>query len=443
MEQLMDAYISEHKLCTRNDHILVAVSGGVDSMVLMHLFHQLGYQVAIGHCNFKMRGEISDEEVEFVRKKANLYSFPFHTIAFNTHHYAEENRIGIQEAARHLRYRWFSEIMIENDYNLLAVAHHQDDQIETVFLNMIRGTGLSGLQGMQPKRDHIIRPLLFASKADIRSYALRNHLEVREDSSNAKSIYRRNYIRNKWIPQIEKRVPSFKARMSENILIWQKSTRLLSGLLNQELELRKKTEGNYIILDSDKIEDSLRDLVIFEWLRPYGFNYTQVTQMIEAIERNHSGRIFYSVNNRVTTDRKKLVLSTKSPDEMDFIIIHQDDKIINLENGRLEFILMTNHPDFFPDDQHMAHIDAQKIDFPLTVRRWTDGDSFQPLGMNGQSQKLKKYFRNRKFNTFQKENQWLLLSDDKICWVIGERLDERFRIDEHTKYVLRIHWQPF
>ncbi|MCB0670081.1 MAG: tRNA lysidine(34) synthetase TilS [Saprospiraceae bacterium] len=441
MEQAVNTYITEHSLCTKKDRILLAVSGGIDSMVLMHLFYQLDYQIGVAHCNFKMRGDTSDQEVQLVERRAREYGFSFFTTEFETIAFARAKKIGIQEAARHLRYTWFSQTMEEHDFNLLAVAHHQDDQIETVLLNIMRGTGLFGLQGMQPKRDHIIRPLLFASKKNIIAYAKQHLIEYSEDESNQKSLYRRNYIRNKLIPKVEKRVPAFKRRMTENIQIWQKSARLLNGLLNQELELRKKTEGNFIVLDTDKIEESLRDLVVFEWLRPYGFNYTQVTQMIEAIGNNHSGRLFFSKKNRLTTDRKRLILAPRSSEEKQHLIINQDDKYINLEDGMLEFILMTKHPDSYPEDINIAHLDAQKINYPLEIRKWEEGDTFMPFGMMGKSQKLKKYFRNKKFNQFQKESQWLLISEEKICWIIGERIDERFKIDQDTKYILKIIWQ--
>lgn len=442
MEQAISIFITENSLCTKKDRILLAVSGGLDSMVLMHLFFKLHYNVAVAHCNFKMRGEVSDAEVELVSRKANDYGFPFFTTEFDTRTFAKTNKMGIQEAARHLRYIWFSRVMEEHGYNLLAVAHHQDDQIETVLLNMMRGAGIFGLQGMQPKRDHIIRPLLFASKREIIAYAHENKIGYSEDESNQKSLYRRNFLRNKLIPKIEERVPSFKKRMSENIQIWQKSARLLSGLLNEQLELRKKTEANHIILDTEKIEDSLRDLVVFEWLRPYGFNYTQVIQMIEAINENNSGRLFFSKTNRVTTDRKKLILAARSVEEQKRLLIDQDDKMIHLENGMLELVLMTRHPEAYPTDPNIAHFDAQKLQFPLTVRKWQPGDYMQPYGMKGKSQKLKKYFQNQKFNQFEKENQWLLISEEKICWIIGQRTDERFKIEENTRYILKATWLP-
>ena len=442
MEHALSIYIAENSLCNKKDKILLAVSGGIDSMVLMDLFHKLGFSIGVGHCNFQMRGNASDEDARFVAAKAANYEFTFHSTTFDTKAYAREHRLGIQEAARHLRYTWFSNIMEAHGYNLLAVAHHQDDQIETVFLNMLRGAGIFGLQGMKPKRDHIIRPLLFATKVEIRDYAKHHQITSREDASNLETIYRRNYLRNKLIPDIEARIPSFKRRMSENILVWQKSARLLSGLLNQELELRRKTEGDHIILDTEKIEESLRDLVVFEWLRVYGFNYTQVTQMIEAIENNHSGRLFFSERNRITTDRKKLVLSTKSTEEAKEISIEKDDKIINLEHGKLEFLLMNHLVDHYSDNEFVAHLDAQKINYPMKLRKWQPGDLFYPLGMEGRSQKIKKFFSNAKYHHFEKENQWLLISKEQICWVVGRRIDERFKIDDKTRYVLRITWSP-
>ncbi|MBK8505258.1 MAG: tRNA lysidine(34) synthetase TilS [Saprospiraceae bacterium] len=442
MEHALSIYITENSLCNKRDKILLAVSGGIDSMVLMHLFHELGFSIGVGHCNFQMRGEASDEDAHFLAEKAAEYQFPFHTTSFDTKDYAKQHKQGIQEAARYLRYTWFSTIMETHGYHLLAVAHHQDDQIETVFLNMMRGAGIFGLQGMKPKRDHIIRPLLFATKEEIKDYANRHQIASREDTSNLESIYRRNYLRNKLIPGIEARIPSFRRRMSENILVWQKSARLLSGLLNQELELRRKTEGDHIILDTDKIEESLRDLVVFEWLRVYGFNYTQVTQMIEAIENNHSGRLFFSEKNRITTDRKKLILATKSTEEIQEIAIQKDDKIVNLEHGKLEFLLMSHLVDHFSDSESIAYLDAQKIEYPIKLRKWKAGDLFYPLGMEGKSQKIKKFFSNLKLHHFEKENQWMLVSNDQICWVVGRRIDDRFKIDDSTKYVLRVTWSP-
>jgi tRNA(Ile)-lysidine synthase len=439
-ENKLEEYIQEHQLCTKVDALLIGVSGGIDSMVLLDSLNRLNYQVSVAHCNFQMREGDSTGDEDFVRRKALHYSNKYYTTAFDTKEYAKENKMGIQEAARVLRYTWFSKIMEQEDFRWLVVAHHQDDQIETILLNMVRGAGIFGLQGMQPKRHHIIRPMLFASKEDIINYSEIHEIEYREDSSNAQSIYRRNYFRNKLIPQIEEKVPSFKKRMSENILIWQKSARLLKGLLTEQLELRKKNEGEDIILDIDKIEESLRDLVVYEWLRPYGFNYTQVNQIIHAFDEGHSGRLFYSVNNRIITDRKRIILSSKSPEEQHEILIQKDDRSIGLDNGQLDITLLNHMPENIIDNKNVAYLDAAKLVFPLVIRKWRHGDSFQPFGMQGKSQKLKKFFSTLKFSHFEKERQHLIVSNDMICWVVGRRLDNRFRVDAQTKYILKIIW---
>jgi len=440
LEQELSVYIAENSLCTKKDKILLAVSGGIDSMVLLHIFFKLGYRPAVAHCNFTMREDASDLDEAFVKEATQKYGFDFYSTSFDTSSYAKSKKIGIQEAARTLRYTWFSNTMEQHGYNLLAVAHHQDDQIETVFLNIARGAGIFGLQGMHPKRHHIIRPMLFARKDEILRYAADEAVFSREDASNSQSYYRRNFIRNKLIPKIEERVPAFKKRMSENITIWQNSARLLQGLLQEQLLLRRKTEGDHIILEVDKLEASLRDLVIYEWLRPYGFNFSQVTQMIQALDSNHSGRIFYSHRNRISTDRKKLLLSTKTTSESVERLIDKDEKVINLEDGKLEFVLMAGFHEPVSQDEKVALFDAAEIQFPLKIRRWKSGDYYYPLGMQGKKQKLKKFFNNEKYNHFEKENQWLLESDEKICWIVGKRIDDRFKVTPESRYVLKITW---
>ena len=441
LDKKIQDFITKHDLCSKDETILLAVSGGIDSMVLLDLLHRLGFDFAIAHCNFQMRNDQSDLDKQFVQQRAIYYQKQFFTTSFNTKDYAQKNKLGIQESARRLRYSWFSEVMEKEGHKWLAVAHHQDDQIETIFLNMARGAGIFGLQGMRPKRDHVIRPLLFASKEDIVQYAEENRIEYREDSSNRESLYRRNFFRNKLIPQIEEKIPSFKKRMSENILIWQKSARLLQGLLTEQLNQRRKTRGEDIILEVDKIEESLRDLVVYEWLRPYGFNYSQVKQIIEAQQEGHHGRLFYSRKNRITTDRKKLILSSRSEKEQRQMIILKDDKSIGLEDGQIEIVLINNANQDLVDSEYIAYLDAAKISFPLILRKWQAGDRFQPLGMGGKSQKLKKFFSNQKLNHFEKERQHLIISGKDICWVVGKRIDHRYRVERNTKYILKLEWR--
>ncbi|NND04883.1 MAG: tRNA lysidine(34) synthetase TilS [Saprospiraceae bacterium] len=437
------AFIEMHELCTSQDALLLAVSGGVDSMVLNELLYRGGYNIAIAHCNFQMRDQDSREDELFVRSYADANNIPFHTITFDTRRFAKEEKIGVQEAARTLRYRWFSQVMEANNYRYLVVAHHQDDQIETVMMNIGRGAGIYGLQGMMPKRHHIIRPLLFATKSEIRNYAAEHQINSREDSSNALNKYRRNYLRNVLIPAIETRLPTFRKRMSENIAIWQKSARLLQGFLSQQITANKKISGDTIFLEVENIEHSLRDLVVYEWLKPFGFNYGQVLQMIESLEKGNSGKFFFSHKNRIIIDRKNLILASLQKPASSKITIESIDQKIFLPNGFVEMALRSLGAQVeFPVQSTVALLDAQKINFPLTLRRWQKGDHFHPLGLQGKSQKVKKYFNNRKMSALEKENQWILTSSGEICWLLGERIDHRYRITEASKYALKITWSP-
>ncbi len=444
MLEAFESYMQDHRLSEKDEKILIAVSAGVDSMVLAELFRRGGWDIAIAHCNFQMRGDDSDGDEIFVRQYTERHDLPFHSRTFELSSYARENRLGIQEAARILRYSWFSEVMEEHGYQHLATAHHQDDQIETVLMNISRGAGIFGLQGMSPKREHLIRPLLFASKKDILTFASEKQIESREDSSNSESFYRRNFWRNQLIPEIESRIPSFRRRMAENISIWQKTARLLEGLLQNQIEDKQYVEGDAIVFDVEKIESSLRDIIIFEWLRPYGFNYSQVLQMVQAIEEGRSGGEFLSAYNRVIVDRKRLLLGTPQEETTDEITIEEHEHSVNLNDGRLEFkLLATGAIDFSQTHDEVAYFDAQKLRYPLVIRHWKSGDAFQPLGLHGKRQKIKKFFTNQKMSKLDKERQWLMLSGPDICWIIGKRIDHRFCITESTRYTLRIEWIPF
>ena len=440
LDREVSRFIKSNHLCNESDRLLLAVSGGVDSMVLAHILLEANFDIGIAHYNFMLRKKASKKDESFVETYAQIWQVPFFSTRFDTLAHVKKYKLNLQEAARNLRYSWFSKIMEKHNYNLLVTAHHQDDQIETVMLNIARGAGIFGLQGMAPKRAHIIRPLLFASKEEILQYAKEKSILFRTDKSNRNQKYRRNYLRHGLIPNIEKELPSFKKRMAENIAIWQRSAQLLGGFITQQIGEHKKLRGDSILLDVDKIEESLRDLVTFEWLRPYGFNYTQVKQMISCLDENTSGKEFYSRLNRVVVDRKKLILSTLPRNMDEEITINNPDDVVHLPEGRLTIKLLSAPPDDFAPSSDEVHLDAQKIKFPLTLRRWAPGDYFYPFGMKGKKQKLKKYFVNQKIDRIQKEHVWLLCQEEDICWVVDHRLDERFRVSSDTKYVLRMNW---
>ncbi len=442
MQERVKSYIESNKLCSVTDRILVAVSGGRDSVVLLHILHTLGYDVGIAHYNYQMRGEASQQDQDLVRQLAERLALPFHLATTDLKSYSSDQKLGIQEAARQLRYRWFSALMETEKYRLLATAHHQDDQIETVMLNLFRGAGLNGLQGMQPLRDHIIRPLLWATREQITAYAIAQDLTWQEDSSNEESVYRRNYIRNKLIPDIEERFPGFRPRMSENIAIWQKSARLLTGLLTEKIVLRRNGDSNHVVLDVESLEAGLKDLIVFEWLRPYGFHFSQVEKMLAVIEAGHSGLQFASRHNIVVTDRGRLVLAMKSDVGVERFTIENDTKEVVLADGRLEVKLLTKLPDAMTHDPLTVYMDVGKLEFPLVVRRWKKGDHFFPLGLGGHGQKVKKALTSARLDRLGKEQQWIMCNGEQICWVVGIRADERYKVGEDTKYILRINFHP-
>ena len=440
-EKKIERFIDKHDLCTPNDSILVGLSGGVDSVVLSYLLYKFSYKIGIAHCNFDLRID-SKKDQHFARMIAEAWNAPFYQTTFATKVYAKQHKLGIQEAARNLRYDWFKEIMKIHDYKLLATAHHFDDQIETVFINMSRGTGITGLGGMKPKRNHLIRPLLSVSKEEIETYARKIKLPYREDASNRSNKYRRNFFRNKIIPKIQKKIPGFKKRMGDNILIWQKSARLLDGFFKEQLNQIKKSQDGSQILETEKIEASLKQMIFFEWLYPFGFNYTQTTLIGDILKKNESGRKFYSKSHKVIVDRKKIILTARIEAEIQQVEIQKEQSVVDLPDGSLEIKLMAFSQQKFPQSTRIEYIDATLLTFPLLIRKWKSGDQFFPFGMQGKSQKIKKYFTNEKMSLHEKEAQWLLTTSNEIVWVVGRRLDHRFRINKNTLYCYRMQWRP-
>ena len=372
-----------------SDRILVAVSGGLDSVVLLDLLkkHSLN-DLAIVHCNFQLRGKDSDNDEKFVKNLAKSYGLPIFCKRFDTKAEQKKSKQSIQMMARNLRYAYFSELLKIEEYDYIAVAHHADDQIETFFINLLRGSGVKGLRGMLPKRDQIIRPLLKFSRQDLENYAKKNNLEYREDTTNSDDYYLRNNIRHNLIPCLEALDKSAKAN-------------ILQSMENlQDLETQ-----------------SLQDL---ETLQKCGFTPTQI-RSIQKVE--HSGKQFLSKTHRAISHNEQLLIEplarTCSPCQQMTI------SIVDIK----DFVLNTN--------PKIAQLDFDKLQFPLTLRRWKKGDFFVPFGQRGK-QKLSDFFINQKLSRFEKERVWLLCSGGDIAWIIGHRIDNRFKISSKTKQVLVI-----
>ncbi len=433
-----NTYIKKEKLFTKTDTILLTVSGGIDSIVMCELFHQAGLKFGIAHCNFELRGEESDIDELFVEELAEKYEVQFHSVSFDTSSFAKKNKLSIQVAARQLRYQWFEEIRVQFDYKYISTAHHQDDSIETFFINLIRGTGISGLHGISPKQNSIIRPLLFTRKEQIEIFAHKNKLEHREDSSNASDKYVRNKIRHKLIPLLKELNPNIHKTIAEDI-------QRLSDTEKVYKKEIKDSRSKIIKEDKNEIRISIKELkklnpiepYLFEFLYPLGFNSTTVDEVIKSLN-GQSGKQFYSSTHRLIKDRDFLVIDksnkTKVAEEKKYSI-KKNQKNLIASDLKLHFKSVVKKLDYkLKATNESANIDFDKLQFPLEIRKWKKGDTFFPLGMKGKK-KLSDFFIDKKISISEKENIWLLTSNNQIAWVIGLRLDDRYKVIDKTKKI--------
>ncbi len=437
MLQRFKSFTRKHQLCNDRDTILLSVSGGIDSMVMAHLFQQAGIPVAMAHCNFKLRGDESDENECFIKKYAEQNQLRLWVKSFETRTYAAKQKISIQMAARELRIQWFENLLAEQGYSAYATAHHLDDQIETFFINLMRGTGIKGLQGILPKIGNLIHPMLFAYRHEIEEYAQNEGIDFSTDSSNLTRDYERNKIRHDLLPLLEKIKPGFRELMTGNIV----NFRAASEIYKREIaHFKDKTiirKENHLLIQLDKIEKALNPAVyLFEILRDYQFNFVQCQTIVNQI-RGMSGKIFKSVSHQVVKDREYLILQPIVSEELSVINISKETRELQ-DPLQLEIRTVVLDDDYkIPTDPKMAALDADKLIFPLTLRKWETGDHFYPLGMN-HSKRISDFFIDNKFSIPQKNNTWILESDGRIVWIVGHRIDNRFKITAHTQYIYEI-----
>ncbi len=432
-------YINEFNLFDPEDHILLTVSGGMDSSLMAELFFRADFRFGIAHCNFQLRGAEADRDEQFVKDLAANYKTPFYTVRFNTREYAEENKISIQMAARDLRYQWFEKTRKQNKYDYIALAHNKDDVEETFFINLLRGTGIRGLSGMKSKTGRIIRPLLFASRKSIHEYITKYKIGFVEDSSNAEIKYVRNHIRHKIIPEFEKIKPDFRNSLDKTIEHLNETEMLVQDAILQKKKEFIREEGGKIYIDQLRLKNyKFRKTFLFEFLRPYGFSSSIVQDILKALDTT-PGKQFFSENYRLISDRKNLILTQKrSTDTEQFIIETIQDEInspLRIRMTEFEF----NSGFSPPADSRVATVDADKITFPLNLRKWKKGDRFFPFGMQN-SKKLSDFFIDLKLSLDEKEKTWLLCSGENIIWVIGKRMDDRFKITGDTKRMIQFEW---
>ncbi len=433
MLQLFQQYIASQNLIADGQKTLVATSGGVDSVVLCHLFHRAGLPFAIAHCNFLLRGNESDGDEALVAALSAELGVALYTSHFDTQGFAEQNKISIQEAARKLRYDWLEETRELAACEWIATAHHLDDSIETMLYNFAKGCGLRGLHGILPKNGVIIRPMLFATKRQVLDYADKEGISFREDASNLTDKYSRNQIRHHVIPVFEKINPNFQRTAEANLVRLKEAEALYDFSVNQirEAVMEKTTDGWRIDLHKLRSYPAL-PTVLYELLKPFEFNNDQVSQILQSTD-NQPGSIFHAPNCRLLVDRFFLILSLGGNTGGVFEIPAFSDIPIQLPNGAsLQLTLADAAPEQFNAGSESAWFDADSLRFPLRLRHWQEGDWFCPLGMGGKRQKLQDFFSNNKLSRFEKEKVWLLVSNGNIAWVIGWRQDERFKVTSTT-----------
>ena len=416
---------------------MVAVSGGADSVALLLVLLQMGIRCDVAHCNFHLRGEESDRDEAFVRGLCRKCGVRLYVEDFDTAAYAQEKGISIEMAARDLRYAYFEQLRADLAFDCVAVAHHRDDNIETFLLNLIRGTGLKGLCGIQPKQNFIVRPLLCLSKEDILSWIKKENYSFVTDTTNLSDVYTRNFIRLRIVPLLEKVNPSVKQSISNTM----KYLHGVNMLYADTIELLKQdifSDGKISI--KRLLDQPAPETVLYELLKDYGFNSSQITDIFASL-KGQPGKFFYSSCYRVVKDRDYLLVSPNEPDTTEtFYILNSLDELDRLP-VKINYAILKNVPDFtFERKKSIAYFDSGKLKFPIVLRKWKEGDWFVPFGMKGRK-KISDYFSNKKYSRLQKEESWLLCSQNDIVWLVGERTDERYRVGPYTKYILKLEFE--
>ena len=409
---------------------LLAVSGGSDSVCLFHVFKALGLRFDVAHCNFNLRGEESEGDEMFVRNLLKDHTVNGYFTTFQTEKYAKEKRLSIQEAARKLRYDWFAEVVKKQKIDYVVTAHHQDDLIETFFINLTRGTGVAGLKGIPKKSRNIIRPMLTVSKEEVEDYLGELQLNYRHDSSNDSLKYSRNFLRHKIIPELDHVHNNAKKGMLATV----DNLNSIEEYLSEKL---KEDEYNYVEENEAMIQ--LKELAshsfyfVFHVLSRYGFTKTQVENVIKSTQK---GRLFYSNHYRLLKENNQLLIKRNNEENLDktyslatFGRYKQPIELaVEVYQGSVDAIVF---------NENIAWMDASKVRFPLILRRWKEGDCFQPLGLKGKK-KLSDFFTDLKLNQFEKEAIWVLESQGEICWVVGKRLGDGVKITANTTKIIKI-----
>jgi tRNA(Ile)-lysidine synthase len=415
----------------QNNRFFIAVSGGIDSMVLVHLFQHFKYEFGLLHCNFKLRGEESDADMRFVADYADLNNLNLQIGFFETKEIAKELKFSIQVTARELRYNWFYEQMEEKNANFVATAHHADDNLETFLINLSRGTGLDGLTGIPEQNNQIIRPLLPFSRQEIENYAKEKNLKWREDSSNASDKYLRNKIRHDLVPILKELNPNFLDSFQKTQNYLQQAEVMVEDATIMVYQQVAREENGNILFDLKKLTQLPNyKSYLYQWLREYGFTaWEDIYKLVES----QSGKQVFTENYRILKNRAFLILEEIKELENEIFIIEKDEKEVKIPIN----LSICKVNDISTPKNTIIFVDENLLQFPLIIRKWNEGDFFHPTGMIGKK-KVSKYFKDEKFSLIDKENTWLLISGEDIIWIIGKRADKRFIANNTTQNILKI-----
>ena len=482
------SFVEKHNLIKKDDRILLAISGGVDSMVLAKLLilsqqttdngqqslsiicsdvsntftETVKSQISFAHCNFHLRGEDSNRDEKFVTDFAKENNIPIYIKHFDTESYAKENSLSIEMAARELRYSWFKELKEVHNFNKVALAHHGDDQIETFFINFLRGSGIKGLKGMKPQNDFYIRPLLWSNRKEIEDFAKDNGIQWVEDYTNQETIYLRNKIRHNIIPIFDEMKNNARQSLNFSINCLSSENDLYRTLIDEKLSAIEFVDGNYRSIDVKYFLENVNGKqLLFEWVRRYDFNFDQAESMFEAMTNGKSGVVFYNDNVRLQDYKTTRLQAFVQKDKIEIFEEKENDEIIVIKTQRLKDAKTQSDDDsatlrlcdsvslrlnsynkdenfrLIKDPSVAAQFDMDKIALPLKLRHWRKGDKFRPLGMKG-SKLLSDFFNDLGFSAYQKQNVWIMEdANGLILWVVGYRINDKVKILDSTKVIFQ------